>query len=206
MVQEKATVPLYLDGVEEYGELEHCERIVLSRKYGSMLNRRGLYSRREHLFLRKSQSIRVPPSFVGELRNGAEDGSTRESFFEDEKQWMKNNYEPNEFPLQLQFVQMKANTLVGFVQVSNWSWEKDVWVRYSVNSWKNFHECIGSYLYSVDRKNDIFRFEIHLEHLKPPFHLEFAVCYRTVPEGKEFWDNNFHKNYKVTCENESTMC
>ncbi|KAM4614549.1 protein phosphatase 1 regulatory subunit 3D-like [Discoglossus pictus] len=88
-------------------------------------------------------------------------------------------------------------SISGEVRVLNLSFEKEVAVRYSSDSWETSSEVPAAYQrgYS-DRHTDRFSFKL----LCPALYnkqglLEFAIRYRVC--GAEYWDNNDGVNYKV---------
>ncbi|XP_044126888.1 protein phosphatase 1 regulatory subunit 3E-like [Bufo gargarizans] len=85
----------------------------------------------------------------------------------------------------------------GDLRVLNLSYEKEVMVRYTVDSWSTSTEVTASYQrgYS-DRYSDRFSFKLLCPSLlNKEGTLEFAIRYKVC--GTEFWDNNEGQNYKV---------
>lgn len=98
-------------------------------------------------------------------------------------------------------VKESEDTIVGTVKVSNMSFEKEVYIRCSINDWKTHEDCYCVYVPNNLQSTvspayvlyDTFSFKIPL----PPKSkkLEFCVCYKC--EGKEYWDNNQGNNYVI---------
>lgn len=85
----------------------------------------------------------------------------------------------------------------GDLRVLNLSYEKEVMVRYTVNSWSTSSEVMASFQrgYS-DRYSDRFSFKLLCPTLlNKEGLLEFAIRYKVC--GTEYWDNNDGENYKV---------
>ena len=90
-------------------------------------------------------------------------------------------------------------SMTGTVKVKNIAFVKEVTARYTVDGWKSYRDVWADYVpKSSDGKTDRFQFRISIPHeLDVGGKLEFAVRYRTA--GKEYWDNNFHRNYCAEC-------
>ncbi|XP_075181957.1 protein phosphatase 1 regulatory subunit 3E-like [Anomaloglossus baeobatrachus] len=85
----------------------------------------------------------------------------------------------------------------GDLRVLNLSYEKEVMVRYTIDSWNTSSEVIASYQrgYS-DRYSDRFSFKLLCPTLlNKEGMMEFAIRYKVC--GTEYWDNNDGQNYKV---------
>ncbi|KAM4723033.1 protein phosphatase 1 regulatory subunit 3E-like [Rhinophrynus dorsalis] len=97
----------------------------------------------------------------------------------------------------LESIRTDPFSINGELRVLNLSYEKEVIVRYSVDSWATSSEVPAAYLrgYS-DRYTDRFSFKILCPALmNKEGMLEFAIRYRVC--GAEYWDNNDGDNYKV---------
>lgn len=90
-------------------------------------------------------------------------------------------------------------SMTGTVKVKNIAFAKEVTARYTVDGWKSYRDVWADYVpKSSDGETDRFQFRISI----PPDveigrKLEFAIRYRVA--GKEYWDNNFHRNYCAEC-------
>ena len=85
----------------------------------------------------------------------------------------------------------------GRVQVRNLAFEKEVFVRYTLDSWQTFEDKHAKYsgVSSVTNCADTFVFHIKVPRVTEDKKLQFAVCYRTGES--EFWDNNFGDNFRL---------
>ncbi|XP_030650072.1 protein phosphatase 1 regulatory subunit 3E [Chanos chanos] len=97
----------------------------------------------------------------------------------------------------LECVETDEFSLSGIVRVLNLAFEKNVFLRYTLNNWITFMDILASYVpHSTDGFTDKFSFKI----ITPTFlesggTLQFAIKY--CVGGEEFWDNNNGNNYKV---------
>lgn len=98
--------------------------------------------------------------------------------------------------------------VIGITQVLNLDFEKDVTARFSFTEWKNSSETQASWVSTVTKtwegggqlSCDTFRFHLPVPpFLQPGAVLEFAIRYKVC--GREYWDNNDGKNYKLVCQN-----
>ncbi|KAG8563180.1 hypothetical protein GDO81_015963 [Engystomops pustulosus] len=97
----------------------------------------------------------------------------------------------------LETVHTDPFSVSGDLRVLNLCYEKEVMVRYTVDSWKTSSEVMASYQrgYS-DRYSDRFTFKLLCPTLlNKEGMLEFAIRYKVC--GTEYWDNNDGQNYKV---------
>ncbi|MGH0123129.1 UNVERIFIED_CONTAM: hypothetical protein FKN15_026244 [Acipenser sinensis] len=85
----------------------------------------------------------------------------------------------------------------GVIRVLNISFEKKVFVRYTLDNWLSFMDVPASYIYnSSNGKTDRFSFKL----ITPTFQesggtLQFAIKYCVGVE--EYWDNNKGNNYEI---------
>lgn len=90
-------------------------------------------------------------------------------------------------------------SVIGTVKVSNISFEKEVFVRCSSDTWKTREDIFCKYVSNSSSNTmnaayvlyDTFSFKLALP-LKAR-RIEFCVCYRSG--GEEFWDNNSNHNF-----------
>ncbi|XP_075045060.1 protein phosphatase 1 regulatory subunit 3E-like [Mixophyes fleayi] len=97
----------------------------------------------------------------------------------------------------LETVHTDPFSVSGDLRVLNLSYEKEVMVRYTVDSWKTSSEVMASYQrgYS-DRHTDRFSFKLLCPTLlNKEGVLELAIRYKVC--GTEYWDNHDGENYKV---------
>ncbi|XP_073459909.1 protein phosphatase 1 regulatory subunit 3D-like [Aquarana catesbeiana] len=97
----------------------------------------------------------------------------------------------------LETLQTDLFSISGDLRVLNLSYEKEVAVRFSVDSWKTSSEVAASFQRGFsDRYTDRFSFKLLCPMLlNKEGVLEFAIRYRVC--GAEYWDNNDGENYKV---------
>lgn len=98
-------------------------------------------------------------------------------------------------------VKESEKSIQGTIKVRNEAYEKEVFVRSSTNDWKTYEDSYCSFVPNNLNSNvgaayvlyDTFSFTIPL----PPRSnkIEFCVCFKSG--GKEYWDNNHHKNYII---------
>ncbi|XP_061078230.1 protein phosphatase 1 regulatory subunit 3E-like [Conger conger] len=97
----------------------------------------------------------------------------------------------------LECIETNEYSLSGIVRVLNLAFEKNVFLRYTLNNWITFLDVLASYVpHSTDGPTDKFSFKI----ITPAFlesedTLQFAIKYCVGQD--EFWDNNNGDNYKV---------
>lgn len=89
--------------------------------------------------------------------------------------------------------------MVGTVKVKNIAFAKEVTARYTVDGWNSYRDVWADYVpKSSDGQTDRFQFRISIpQDLDVGGKLEFAIRYCTA--GKEYWDNNFKRNYCAEC-------
>ena len=90
--------------------------------------------------------------------------------------------------------------IAGTVKVRDLAFAKDVRVRYTLNEWRTYQDIWADYVpYSSDGKTDRFQFRIIVPQdcAIVGETVEFAIRYRVA--GKEFWDNNSRRNYRIEC-------
>ncbi|GMR32333.1 hypothetical protein PMAYCL1PPCAC_02528, partial [Pristionchus mayeri] len=90
-------------------------------------------------------------------------------------------------------------TFTAIVSVYNYSYHKQVFVRYSLDGWRSHIEIQARYISSHPQENtDSFSFSIFLPHSMPVgAKCEFALRYKCG--HREFWDNNNGSNYVIEC-------
>ncbi|KAI7900990.1 putative phosphatase regulatory subunit-domain-containing protein [Cokeromyces recurvatus] len=96
--------------------------------------------------------------------------------------------------------QKSTVTLMGTVQVANLAFEKHVLIRYTLDDWATFQEVEANYQEPIAHSADTWdRFCFTIELYAPQHHthktLYLAVHYAVA--GRDFWDNNDHKNYEI---------
>ncbi|NXR57358.1 PPR3A phosphatase, partial [Rhadina sibilatrix] len=94
----------------------------------------------------------------------------------------------------------------GIVRVLNVSFEKQVYVRMTLNNWLSYYDVLAEFMpNSCGSETDQFCFKISLV---PPFQkdgikVEFCIRYET--SVGTFWANNNDKNYTLICHKKETV-
>ena len=84
------------------------------------------------------------------------------------------------------------------VKVKNLGYEKDVFVRYTLNNWKTYQDLPAYYLKdSNSGYADTFAFELNVPDKDEVQEVCFSIAFRCMEQ--EFWDNNNNKNYCIRC-------
>lgn len=92
--------------------------------------------------------------------------------------------------------------LSGTIKVKNISFEKEVFIRFTDNSWRSYNDRECKYLPNKARVADIydtFQFDIEIPCDDETREIiEFCICYRAG--DREFWDNNDSENFRIVSE------
>ncbi|NWX37940.1 PPR3A phosphatase, partial [Notiomystis cincta] len=94
----------------------------------------------------------------------------------------------------------------GIIRVLNVSFEKQVYVRMTLNNWLSYYDILAEFMpNSCGSETDQFCFKISLV---PPFQkdgvkVEFCIRYET--SVGTFWANNDDKNYTLICHRKETV-
>ncbi|KAM6931334.1 protein phosphatase 1 regulatory subunit 3C-B-like [Xenentodon cancila] len=104
---------------------------------------------------------------------------------------------------------VSEQALQGTLRVKNISFQKDVRVRITFDSWQSYRDVPCTYLQKRfgGPQTDIFEFDIVIPKvLDAKRRIEFCLMY--LPEGhnEPFWDNNNGKNYSITVCVKSHLC
>ena len=86
------------------------------------------------------------------------------------------------------------------IRVVNVAFHKRVLLRYTLNNWGTFTDLEADYMAECkDLTNATTdRFSVNLCLKSSPRSVQFCVCYQV--DGKEYWDNNNHQNYRMEFE------
>ncbi|XP_017781137.1 PREDICTED: glycogen-binding subunit 76A isoform X2 [Nicrophorus vespilloides] len=85
-------------------------------------------------------------------------------------------------------------SVMGMIRVRNLDYNKSVYVRYSLDSWKTHSDIQATYVdNSCDGFSDRFSFKLYAYTLSIGQRLEFAIRFQC--KGFQFWDNNGGANY-----------
>ncbi|XP_073508051.1 protein phosphatase 1 regulatory subunit 3A [Phyllobates terribilis] len=94
-----------------------------------------------------------------------------------------------------------TSSMKGIIRVLNVSFEKQVYVRMSLDSWQSHYDLLAEYVPdSCNGETDQFFFTISLvsPYQKEGARVDFCICYETAVGT--FWDNNDGHNYVLTCQ------
>ncbi|NXF10861.1 PPR3A phosphatase, partial [Smithornis capensis] len=94
----------------------------------------------------------------------------------------------------------------GIVRVLNISFEKQVYVRFTLNNWLSYYDILADFMpNSCDNETDQFCFKITLvpPYQKDGVKVEFCIRYET--SVGTFWANNDDKNYTLICHKKETV-
>jgi len=94
--------------------------------------------------------------------------------------------------------------VAGTIRVTNVGFVKEVTVRLTLDNWKSYRDIWADYFSSsMDGKTDKFWFRIAVP-VDSPVDLDIKFAIRYCIGGREFWDNNLNRNYKIqfieTCQ------
>ncbi|XP_022665419.1 protein phosphatase 1 regulatory subunit 3B-like isoform X2 [Varroa destructor] len=92
------------------------------------------------------------------------------------------------------------------IRVLNVAFHKSVLLRYTLNNWESYTDIEADYMPaeckdiggSAHTSSPTDRFSVNLCLKSSPRSVQFCVCYRV--DGKEYWDNNNHQNYRMEFE------
>ncbi|XP_029367240.1 protein phosphatase 1 regulatory subunit 3C-B-like [Echeneis naucrates] len=109
----------------------------------------------------------------------------------------------------LETCSVSEQSLRGTVRVRNVSFQKDVHVRITFDSWQSYKEVPCTYLQKRfgGPQTDIFEFHIAIPKvLDAKRKIEFCLSYLPGGQSKAFWDNNNGKNYSISVCVSSHLC
>lgn len=104
---------------------------------------------------------------------------------------------------------VSEQALQGTVRVRNISFQKDVRVRITFDSWQSYRDVPCTYLQKRfgGPQTDIFEFEIDIPKvLDAKRRIEFCLMYLPAGQSEPFWDNNNGQNYSVIVSVNSHLC
>lgn len=109
---------------------------------------------------------------------------------------------------------LSQNSLIGQVLLKNYSYEKQVNIRYSFDDWKTVLEKPLRWAYSESTEFDVFVFQVDLgearlqtddslllddaDHSSQPTTVNLQFCLYYSWEGGSEWVNNHQRNYRVS--------
>lgn len=143
---------------------------------------RGLFERKSFPLLKKSKSVEKKKS---KLQNFVQP-VTLPNF---QQQICDNK-------VRLENVVLREYSIFGTICVANLDFNKNVFVRYTFDSWQSSKDATGVYLSGTSTgKTDTFSFEIPISGDGDGLNVELCVCFET--RDCSFWDNNNGQNYKI---------
>lgn len=104
---------------------------------------------------------------------------------------------------------VNEQALQGTVRVRNISFQKDVRVRVTFDSWQSYRDVPCTYLQKRfgGPQTDIFEFDTALPKvLDAKKNIEFCLFYLPGGHSEPFWDNNNGENYSITVCVSSHLC
>lgn len=116
----------------------------------------------------------------------------------------KENLEKNK--VALENIVCRNRSILGTIKVRNMSFEKEVIVRMTYDSWRTFTDIRTKHIKNAYEGNlqDTFKFTTSVPKVyNPSSNIEFCICYKM--NGNEYWDNNNNLNYKMICINPSLL-
>lgn len=99
--------------------------------------------------------------------------------------------------------------LQGTIRVRNISFQKDVNVRITFDSWQSYKNVPCTYLQKRfgGPQTDIFEFYITIPKvLDAKRKIEFCISYSPGEQSKTYWDNNSGQNYRIAVCVSSHLC
>ncbi|XP_069832308.1 protein phosphatase 1 regulatory subunit 3A [Dendropsophus ebraccatus] len=99
-----------------------------------------------------------------------------------------------------------TSSMKGIIRVLNVSFEKQVYVRMSLDDWQSYYDLLAEYVPdSCNGETDQFFFTISLvsPYQKEGAKVAFCICYETA--AGTFWDNNDGQNYVLTCHKKENV-
>ncbi|KAK5871530.1 hypothetical protein PBY51_004409 [Eleginops maclovinus] len=104
---------------------------------------------------------------------------------------------------------VNEQALHGTVRVRNISFQKEVRVRITFDSWQSYRDVPCTHLQKRfgGPQTDIFEFDIAIPKvLDAKRKIEFCLSYSPGGQSEPFWDNNNGENYSVTVSVSSHLC
>ncbi|XP_022055545.2 protein phosphatase 1 regulatory subunit 3C-B-like [Acanthochromis polyacanthus] len=104
---------------------------------------------------------------------------------------------------------VSEQALQGTVRVRNISFQKDVRVRITFDSWQSYRDVHCTHLQKRfgGPQTDIFEFDIAIPNvLDAKRKIEFCLSYLPGGGSEAFWDNNGGQNYSITVCVSSHLC
>lgn len=183
-----------------------------SPPYYSNTNGRAYFDLKEDLFTNQSTPWFDQSSSSSEEEDDEEDNyfyKTPSSISQNKWKLKSMNFDlfrqsdPQSY-VKLVSLNISKDSIVGLVQVLNISFEKQVEVKFTVDSWNSIYIVNASFDRSLNSSRDQFRFEINLNNSllinskrskNQPINIELCVKYSSSNQAV-FYDNNNGSNFK----------
>lgn len=148
---------------------------------------------------------RLRPDIISSLTQGATAGVTEQpplvlQFQQPASDYLafRDRLEHNN--LSLENVILRDYNVLGTVKVKNISFEKNVFVRCTFDSWETSEDIVATYVANSSKQSgnlfDTFSFEIEVPtNFDKSKSIQFAVCYDA--KNQQYWDSNNGKNYGI---------
>ncbi|XP_064631046.1 protein phosphatase 1 regulatory subunit 3B-like [Lineus longissimus] len=180
----------------------------MSKKRVTFADARGLSLTKVKVMTESSDMPpKLQPQLLASLTQGASAGVSQApplslEFPQPASDYMNFRLKLNTQNVSLENVILKDYNVMGTIKVKNLSFNKNVFVRCSFDSWKSSMDIVATYVpcgaddSSAQVMYDTFSFEITVPStLKLNQAVEFCICYE-CDEG-QFWDSAEGRNYKV---------
>uniref|UniRef100_A0A8R1DHQ9 Protein phosphatase 1 regulatory subunit n=1 Tax=Caenorhabditis japonica TaxID=281687 RepID=A0A8R1DHQ9_CAEJA len=110
----------------------------------------------------------------------------------------RENLETKKLSLENVILNNEGYKVMGTIKVGNISFEKSVFIRYTMNGWLSYMDKAACYQPSTSKVYDTFKFEMDLpSSVEKIYQIEFCICFKA--NGSEYWDSNSGTNYVLHC-------
>ncbi|XP_060076904.1 protein phosphatase 1 regulatory subunit 3B-like isoform X2 [Ylistrum balloti] len=152
---------------------------------------------------------RLRPEIISSLTQGATAGVTEQpplvlQFQQPASDYLAFRDRLEHSNLSLENVILRDYNVLGTVKVKNISFEKNVFVRCTFDSWETSEDIVATYVPNSSKQSgnlfDTFSFEIEVPtNFDRCKSIQFAVCFDT--KHHQYWDSNDGKNYGIVSAN-----
>ncbi|XP_021341424.1 protein phosphatase 1 regulatory subunit 3B-like isoform X2 [Mizuhopecten yessoensis] len=152
---------------------------------------------------------RLRPEIISSLTQGATAGVTEQpplvlQFQQPASDYLAFRARLEHNRLSLENVILRDYTVLGTVKVKNISFEKNVFVRCTFDSWETSEDIVATYVPNSSKQSgnifDTFSFEIEVPtNFDRSKSIQFAVCFDA--KHQQFWDSNDGINYGIVSAN-----
>lgn len=144
---------------------------------------------------------RLRPEILSTITQGASAGVTEQpplrlNFSQPACDYLAFRDRINKDCVSLENVILRDYNVLGTVKVKNISFEKNVFLRFTLTKWDEHEDVTASYVAGPDDVFDTFSFEFEVPTTFDRSQtVEFAVCYEA--NSRQYWDNNYGTNYII---------